>query len=73
MRRIALISAIGQQSQPAPRYETLSLESPVDHIAVIGDSYTTGTNEGGLGATTWTARAWQMLARQGVQVTADVA
>jgi len=66
-----MLSAIGHQ--PGPRYQTLSLESPVDHIAVIGDSYTTGTNEGGLGAATWTARAWQLLARQGVQVTADVA
>ena len=68
-----MLAAIGQHPQPVPRYETLSLESPVDHIAVIGDSYTTGTNEGGLGAATWTARAWQLLARQGVQVTADVA
>lgn len=66
-----LLSAMGHQS--VPRYETLSLESPVDHIAVIGDSYTTGTKEGGLGAATWTSRAWQQLARQGVQLTADVA
>ena len=68
-----LLSFIGQQPQPAPQYQTLSLDSPVNHVAVIGDSYTTGTNWGGLGATTWTARAWQMLARQGVQVAADVA
>lgn len=68
-----LLSVIGQQPQPAPRYQTLSLDSPVNHVAVIGDSYTTGTNWGGLGAATWTSRAWQMLARQGVQVAADVA
>jgi lysophospholipase L1-like esterase len=66
-----LFGAIGHQ--PQPRYETLSLESPVDHIAVIGDSYTTGSNEGGLGARTWTSLAWQLLARQGVQLSADVA
>jgi lysophospholipase L1-like esterase len=68
-----LLSFICQQPQPAPRFETLSLDSPPNHVAVIGDSYTTGTNEGGLGAKTWTARTWQMLGRQGVQVAADVA
>ncbi len=70
---LALLLAPSVINLTVPRYETLSLESPVDHIAVIGDSYTTGTNEGGLGAMTWTSRAWQLLARQGVQVTADVA
>jgi lysophospholipase L1-like esterase len=50
-----------------------SLGSPVTHIAVVGDSYTTGTDEGGLGPQAWTARAWQALARQGMPVAADVA
>jgi lysophospholipase L1-like esterase len=45
----------------------------VNHIAVVGDSYTTGTDLGGLGAKDWTAQAWQLLAKQGVPVTADVA
>jgi lysophospholipase L1-like esterase len=40
---------------------------------VIGDSYTTGTDEGGLGPNSWTALAWQALIRQGMQVAADVA
>jgi lysophospholipase L1-like esterase len=51
----------------------LSQGSPVVHVAVVGDSYTTGTDEGGLGPRAWTVRAWQALARQGVQVAADVA
>jgi lysophospholipase L1-like esterase len=51
----------------------LSLGSPVVHVAVVGDSYTTGTDEGGLGSRAWTARAWQALARQGVQIAPDVA
>jgi lysophospholipase L1-like esterase len=51
----------------------LSLGSPVSHVAVVGDSYTTGTDVGGLGTRAWTARAWQALARQGVQVAPDVA
>jgi lysophospholipase L1-like esterase len=45
----------------------------VNHIAVVGDSYTTGGDLGGLGSKGWTARAWQMLAQQGIPVTADVA
>ena len=68
-----LLGFISQQPQPVQRYETLNLDSALNHVAVIGDSYTTGTNEGGQGANVWTARAWQMLARQGVQVAADVA
>jgi lysophospholipase L1-like esterase len=58
----------------APRPVMLcSLGSPVTHLAVVGDSYTTGTDEGGLGPQAWTARAWQSLARQGLPVAADVA
>jgi lysophospholipase L1-like esterase len=40
---------------------------------VIGDSYTTGTDEGGWGSNTWTNRTWLTLARQGVQVAPEVA
>ena len=40
---------------------------------MIGDSYTTGTDEGGEGPNAWTSRAWQTLARQGVFVAPDVA
>lgn len=43
------------------------------HVAVIGDSYTAGTNEGGNGPLSWTAQAWNLLAQRGVQVQADVA
>src|SRR5579875_3546449 len=51
----------------------LSQGSPVVHVAVVGDSYTTGTDEGGLGSRAWTVQAWQALARQGVQIAPDVA
>jgi lysophospholipase L1-like esterase len=54
-------------------YETLTLDSRVSHIAVVGDSYTTGTDEGGLGPKSWPARAWQSLAQRGIRVAADVA
>ena len=49
-------------------YRTVARGTPIDHVAVIGDSYTTGTDEGGWGSNTWTNRTWLTLARQGVQV-----
>ncbi|TFV59351.1 SGNH/GDSL hydrolase family protein [Mycobacterium sp. PS03-16] len=42
-------------------------------VAVVGDSYTTGSNEGGEGNRGWATLAWQSLARQGLPVRADVA
>jgi lysophospholipase L1-like esterase len=54
-------------------YNVLSLDSRLSHVAVIGDSYTTGTDEGGLGPNSWTARAWQTLSARGVRIAADVA
>jgi lysophospholipase L1-like esterase len=43
------------------------------HIAVIGDSYTAGSNEGGNGPRSWTEQAWKLLAHRGVAIAADVA
>ncbi len=54
-------------------YDTLTLDSRLNHVAVIGDSYTAGTDEGGLGPNAWTALAWHALARGGVRIAADVA
>jgi lysophospholipase L1-like esterase len=68
-----LVSMVSQHRAPVSLYVPLSLETPLVRIAVIGDSYTTGTHEGGLGPNTWTARAWRTFAQQGVQVAADVA
>jgi lysophospholipase L1-like esterase len=53
-------------------YETLTLDSRLNHVAVIGDSYTTGTDEGGLGPKSWTALAWHTLAQRGVRIAPDV-
>ncbi len=41
-------------------------------IAVIGDSYTAGSEEGGNGPQAWTEVAWGLLAAEGVEVDADV-
>ena len=54
-------------------FETLTLDLRLNHLAVIGDSYTTGTDEGGLGPRSWTNRAWQLLSARGERVSADVA
>jgi lysophospholipase L1-like esterase len=62
-----------QRPVPPPAYQTAARGTPIDHVAVIGDSYTTGTDEGGWGPNTWTNRTWATLAREGVQVAPDVA
>jgi lysophospholipase L1-like esterase len=54
-------------------YELRTADSPLEHIAVISDSYTTGTKEGGAGSKAWPVRAWQTLRLEGLQVEADVA
>lgn len=54
-------------------YDTLTLDFRLNHVAVVGDSYTTGTGEGGLGPRSWPARAWDALAARGERISADVA
>lgn len=68
-----LVGMVREAPAPVRAYQTLTLDSPLIHVAVIGDSYTTGTEEGGQGPNAWTARAWQQLAHQGVAVAAEVA
>jgi lysophospholipase L1-like esterase len=51
----------------------LTLDGRLTHIAVVGDSYTTGTDEGGLGPRSWTALTWQTLTKRGLQIAPDVA
>jgi lysophospholipase L1-like esterase len=53
--------------------ETVTLQFAGSRVAVVGDSYTTGSKEGGEGPNGWTTRAWQLLAQQGLPVRADVA
>jgi lysophospholipase L1-like esterase len=54
-------------------YDILNVDSRLTHLAVIGDSYTTGTDEGGRGPKSWTAHACRALAQRGVPAAADVA
>jgi lysophospholipase L1-like esterase len=57
----------------AHAYHLASQDMRVKRIAVVGDSYTTGTDEGGWGPRSWTSRAWQGLSSRGLRVAADVA
>jgi lysophospholipase L1-like esterase len=68
-----LLATVAEHPTPVRHNETLNLAVSVNHIAVIGDSYTTGGDLGGLGSNGWTARAWQLLTQQGIPVSADVA
>ena len=54
-------------------YRTLTLDLRLKPVAVIGDSYTTGTDEGGLGPNSWTAIAWRTLTAPGLRIASDVA
>lgn len=54
-------------------YETLTLDFRLNHVAVVGDSYTTGTDEGGLGSRSWTSRAFQVLGSRGSRISSSVA
>ena len=54
-------------------YDIRIADSQLTHVAVIGDSYTNGTDLGGRGPKSWTARAWRALAQHGVPIAADVA
>jgi lysophospholipase L1-like esterase len=70
---VGVFAQIPEHPSRVREYEKLTLDSRVSHIAVIGDSYTTGTDEGGQGPKAWTARAWQALTQRGIRVAADVA
>lgn len=56
-----------------PAYRPTSMDLRTKHVAVIGDSYTHGTEDGGRGAGSWTARTWRTLAARGMRIVGDVA
>jgi len=68
-----LIGIVGAGSTTVRRNDILTSDASLNRIAVVGDSYTTGGEQGGLGSKGWTTRAWQLLARQGIAVAPDVA
>jgi hypothetical protein len=67
-----LVGVLGMSQKPVRHTEIRTLDFAVSRVAIISDSYTTGTDEGGVGPKNWTTRAWAALARQGAPVSADV-
>lgn len=65
----ALMHAPAVDSPVAP----LGVDSPLHRVAVVGDSYTNGTDLGGRGPNAWPVRAWRTLKGQGIQIAPDVA
>jgi len=70
---VSLALLIAAVPTAATSVQLAGRESALNRVAVVSDSYTTGTDLGGLGANGWPALAWRMLADQGRPVTADVA
>jgi lysophospholipase L1-like esterase len=68
-----LIGIVSAGSTTVRHNDIVSSDASLNRIAVVGDSYTTGGEQGGLGSKGWTTRAWQLLARQGIAVAPDVA
>lgn len=68
-----LIGLVLARPLPARSDDTVTLQFTGSRVAVVGDSYTTGSTEGGEGARGWTTRAWQLLASRGLPIRADVA
>lgn len=66
MIQVVAVTGIGLAAPTA-------LGAPASQIAVIGDSYTAGSDEGGRGVRSWPELARGLLALQGVEVDADVA
>lgn len=66
----------GVFSAPAPTVthrQIRTLDFAVNRVAVIGDSYTTGSDQGGNGPQGWAPQVWQALSGHGIPVTPTVA
>lgn len=66
---VSVVSAPGS----AHAYPNVRPGTPPDRVAVISDSYTNGTDFGGLGPRSWPAQADRNLDAWGVPIIADVA
>lgn len=69
----AALAVVSPNLAATRRYTMASAGSTVNHVAVIGDSYTTGTDEGGRESKAWPARTWLTLARQGTEIAPNIA
>lgn len=70
---VVMIAILAVNLPVSASYQLVTRGSQFSRVAVVGDSYTNGTRIGGQGPNSWPAIAWQILAKQGIQVDADVA
>ena len=68
-----LVGTLTAQIPQAQHHDVRLLDYAVNRIAVIGDSYTAGSDEGGTGTTGWTTQVWRALTQHGIAVTPTVA
>ncbi|AMO61298.1 lysophospholipase L1-like esterase [Mycolicibacterium phlei] len=69
---LSLVVSLAGERTAVRDNDFVPVQYTLNRIAVIGDSYTTGGELGGLGDKGWTAQAWRMLAERGIAVSADV-
>ncbi|MBB2992733.1 lysophospholipase L1-like esterase [Mycolicibacterium iranicum] len=73
---LSLVVLLGSASAPVPQvahHDVRFADFERNRIAVIGDSYTTGSDQGGNGPQGWTPQVWRALAQGGIAVTPTVA
>ncbi len=68
-----LFGALNTQVPDGQRHDVRLTDYAVNRISVIGDSYTTGGDEGGSGTKGWPTQVWRALAQYGIAVTPTVA
>ncbi|MGP4056218.1 Rv0518 family GDSL lipase [Mycobacterium sp. 4D054] len=68
----AVLLACGYAHAPQQREVRLT-EFAGNRVSVIGDSYTTGSDQGGNGSKGWSPQVWRMLTEHGIAVTPTVA
>jgi lysophospholipase L1-like esterase len=68
-----LFGVLNTQVREAQRHDVRLTDYAVNRVSVIGDSYTTGGDEGGTGTKGWPTQVWRALAEHGIEVTPTVA
>lgn len=70
---VVLFGSTFAQYPRVERPEVRHLNFVANRVTVIGDSYTTGSDQGGNGPKAWTPQVWRDLTERGIAVTPTVA
>lgn len=68
-----LFGVLTLQVPEGERHEVQHLNFVANRVTVIGDSYTTGSDQGGNGPRGWAPQVWRDLSERGIAVTPTVA